>query len=209
MGTNFYSTFGKRTLDITVSASGLLLLSPVLVATALAVRYNLGKPVIFRHSRPGNRTEQFNLYKFRTMTDERDSDGELLSDGERMTRLGAFLRTTSLDELPELINIIKGDMSLVGPRPLLTRYLPYYTNRERRRFDVRPGLTGWAQVHGRNSVGWNDRLSQDAWYAENVSFSLDIRILLKTMQIVFKRQGVAVVPNLEMQSLDVERAKHG
>lgn len=209
MGTNFYSTFGKRTLDITVSASGLLLLSPVLVATALAVRYNLGKPVIFRHSRPGNHAEQFNLYKFRTMTDERDSDGELLSDGERMTRLGAFLRTTSLDELPELINIIKGDMSLVGPRPLLTRYLPYYTNRERRRFDVRPGLTGWAQVHGRNSVGWNDRLALDAWYANNVSFSVDIRILLRTLQMVLKRQGVAVVPNSEMQSLDVERAEHG
>lgn len=205
----FYNSFGKRALDVTVSAIALAALSPVLLGTAVAVRINLGKPVIFKHSRPGKHTINFDLYKFRTMTDERDLNGDLTPDQNRITRLGSWLRTTSLDELPELINIIKGDMSLVGPRPLLRRYVPYYTNRERRRFDVRPGLTGWAQVHGRNSVSWNDRLSLDAWYAENVSFSLDIRILLKTLQMVVKRQGVAVVPNSEMQSLDVERAEHG
>lgn len=207
MGSNFYSVIGKRALDITVSASGLLILSPLLAVTAVAVRLKLGKPVIFKHSRPGKGAEHFDLYKFRTMTEARDSDGILLPDENRMTQFGALLRTTSLDELPELINILKGDMSLVGPRPLLTRYLPYYKNQERRRFDVRPGLTGWAQVHGRNSVSWNDRLSLDAWYARNVSFFLDLRILLKTLQMVVKRQGVAVVPTTEMLSLDVERTE--
>jgi len=189
-----------------VSATGLLILSPVLAATAVAVRLKLGKPVFFKHMRPGRGAEQFQLYKFRTMTQASDSDGNLLPDEERMTKFGALLRTTSLDELPELINILKGDMSLIGPRPLLTRYLPYYTDEERRRFNVRPGLTGLAQVHGRNSVQWNERLSLDAWYADNVSFSLDLRILLKTMEMVIKRQGVAVIPTNEMLSLDVERA---
>lgn len=189
-----------------MSATGLLILSPVLAATAVAVRLKLGKPVFFKHMRPGRGAEQFQLYKFRTMTQASDSDGNLLPDEERMTKFGALLRTTSLDELPELINILKGDMSLIGPRPLLTRYLPYYTDEERRRFNVRPGLTGLAQVHGRNSVQWNERLSLDAWYADNVSFSLDLRILLKTMEMVIKRQGVAVIPTNEMLSLDVERA---
>lgn len=205
----FYRAFGKRALDIGVSASGLLILSPVLAATAVAVRLKLGKPVIFRHSRPGKGTKHFELYKFRTMTDARDSNGDLLSDKDRITKFGAALRTSSLDELPELINVLKGDLSLVGPRPLLTRYLPYYTHLERSRFDIRPGLTGWAQVHGRNSVNWNERLSYDAWYAKNVSFLLDLRIVLKTVKIVFRRQGIEIVPNTVMKSLDVERAEHG
>lgn len=143
------------------------------------------------------------------MTDARDSNGDLLSDKDRITKFGAALRTSSLDELPELINVLKGDLSLVGPRPLLTRYLPYYTHLERSRFDIRPGLTGWAQVHGRNSVNWNERLSYDAWYAKNVSFLLDLRIVLKTVKIVFRRQGIEIVPNTVMKSLDVERAEHG
>lgn len=206
MTNSFYRKFGKRALDITVSASGLIALSPVLIGTAIAIRVKLGRPVIFKHSRPGHDAAHFDLYKFRTMTNAEDGDGELLPDKDRMTSLGALLRATSLDELPELINVLKGDMSLVGPRPLLTRYLPYYTPEERARFRVRPGLTGLAQVHGRNSVSWNERLSYDAWYAHNVSFLLDVRILLKTVRMVVRRQGVAIVPNVEMESLDIERA---
>lgn len=209
MGANFYRTIGKRAFDIIASATGLVVLSPVLAAAAVAVRLHIGKPVIFTHSRPGRGTEHFDLYKFRTMTDAKDNRGNLLPDKDRITEFGAILRKSSLDELPELINVLKGDLSLVGPRPLLTRYLPYYTERERRRFDIKPGLTGWAQIHGRNSVSWDERLSYDVWYADNVSFSLDLRILFKTLQMVFRRQGVEIVPNTAMKSLDEERAEIG
>ncbi|MDI3331570.1 MAG: sugar transferase [Micrococcus sp.] len=206
---NFYSVLGKRALDVSASVAGLVVLSPVLAATAIAVRVKLGAPVIFRQRRPGKDAQLFDLFKFRTMTDARDGHGDLLSDSERITQFGSFLRSTSLDELPELVNVLRGDMSLVGPRPLLTRYLPHYTTDERKRFGVRPGLTGWAQVHGRNSVSWDERLALDAWYADNVSLSLDVRIILKTLSMVLKRQGVAVVPTSIMRSLDVERASRG
>jgi len=202
----FYQRIGKRVLDVTLSATGLLILSPVLCVTAVAVRLRLGKPIIFRHLRPGKHGEHFELYKFRTMTDERDANGELLPDAVRITKLGAWLRKTSLDEVPELLNVLKGDMSIVGPRPLLTRYLPFYTQEETKRFNVSPGLTGWAQVHGRNTVSWNERLAYDIWYTENISLALDLKIILITILLVLKRQGISVVPNASMKSLDEERA---
>lgn len=206
MASKTYGFVGKRILDVVVSATALVLLSPVLVVVMVLVRVNLGKPVFFKHSRPGQHGKPFDLYKFRTMTDERDANGNLLPDRDRITKFGAFLRTTSLDELPELFNILKGEMSLVGPRPLLVRYLPYYSAEEMQRFEVLPGLTGWAQVQGRNTVNWDTRLAQDVWYVQNSSFLLDLRILVKTLQIVFKREGIVVVPDSAMQSLDVERA---
>lgn len=205
LNASIYARYGKRALDIAASIAGLTILSPVLVGTAIGVRVKLGAPVLFRQVRPGKDCAPFALLKFRTMTDDVDASGAPLPDSERITKFGAFLRSTSLDELPELMNILKGDMSLVGPRPLLTRYLPYYREHERRRFEVRPGLTGWAQVHGRNSVSWDERLEYDVWYVENMSFTLDLQILARTALMAVKREGVTVVPTTLMESLDVER----
>lgn len=187
-----YAKFGKRLLDIILSLTALILLSPVLLLVAFFVRIKLGSPVIFHQVRPGFQEKLFTLGKFRTMTDARDKNGELLSDAERLTGFGSFLRKTSLDELPELWNILKGDMSLIGPRPLLTEYLPYYTDRERLRHSIRPGLTGLAQVNGRNFIAWDDRLEKDVEYVENLSFALDIKILWQTVKVVFAREDVAV-----------------
>lgn len=187
-----YAKFGKRLLDIILSLTALILLSPVLLLVAFFVRIRLGSPVIFHQVRPGFQEKLFTLGKFRTMTDARDENGELLPDAERLTRFGSFLRKTSLDELPELWNILKGDMSLIGPRPLLTEYLPYYTDRERLRHSIRPGLTGLAQVNGRNFIAWDDRLEKDVEYVENLSFALDVRILWQTVKVVFAREDVAV-----------------
>lgn len=187
-----YAKFGKRLLDIILSLTALLLLSPVLLLVAFLVRIKLGSPVIFHQERPGYREKLFTLGKFRTMTDARDEKGELLPDAERLTGFGSFLRKTSLDELPELWNILKGDMSLIGPRPLLTEYLPYYTKRERLRHSIRPGLTGLAQVNGRNFIAWDDRLEKDVEYVENISFALDVKILWQTVKVVFAREDVAV-----------------
>lgn len=182
----------KRLLDIILSGMGLLCLSPAYVIVAFLVRVKLGSPIIFRQERPGYREKIFTLCKFRTMTDARDASGELLPDSERLTKFGAFLRSSSLDELPELWNIFKGDMSLIGPRPLLVSYLPYYTERERLRHTVRPGLTGLAQVSGRNYIEWDKRLEKDVQYVENLSFLLDARILFKTVKTVFTKEDVAV-----------------
>lgn len=187
-----YRRFAKRGFDILLSGMALILLSPVFLVVALLVRTKLGSPVIFHQERPGYRERIFTLCKFRTMTDARDEKGELLPDAERLTAFGSFLRSTSLDELPELWNIFRGDMSLIGPRPLLTGYLPYYTERERLRHTVRPGLTGLAQVNGRNFIAWDERLEKDVEYVEQLSFLLDLRILFQTIAVVLKKEDVAV-----------------
>lgn len=189
---NFYVKYVKRLIDIILSGIALVILSPVLLITALLVRRKLGSPVIFKQARPGLNEEIFNLYKFRSMTDERDEKGDLLPDEERLPAFGKKLRSTSLDELPELWNIFKGDMTIVGPRPLLVQYLPYYTDEEAHRHDVRPGLTGWAQVNGRNVTRWDDRLQQDLYYVKNSSFSLDCKIILMTIMKVIKKSDIIV-----------------
>lgn len=181
----------KRLLDLTVAAIASVLLSPILLSTALAVRLFLGTPVLFRQQRPGYKGRPFFIYKFRTMTDASDSAGNLLPDSERLTRLGRFLRAFSLDELPELINILRGEMSLVGPRPLLMEYLPRYSPEQMRRHDAWPGLTGWAQVNGRNALTWADKFNLDVWYVDHWSFWLDIKIILLTFWKVLKREGVS------------------
>lgn len=180
-----YRKFIKRLLDIALSGIGLVILSPVYLVVAVLVRVKLGSPVIFHQERPGYHEKIFTLCKFRTMTDARDEKGELLPDSVRLTKFGKLLRKTSLDELPELWNIFKGDMSLIGPRPLLVSYLPWYTERERKRHSVRPGLTGLAQVSGRNFIEWDKRLEKDVEYAEHISFMTDLRILWRTVIVVF------------------------
>lgn len=187
-----YRHFLKRLFDIILSATALLILSPVILVTAILVRTKLGSPIIFHQKRPGYQEKIFTLCKFRTMTDERDEKGELLPDSVRLTRFGSFLRASSLDELPELWNILKGDMSLIGPRPLLISYLPYYAERERLRHTVRPGLTGLAQVSGRNFIEWDKRLQKDVEYVENLSFWMDLKILFLTVKTVLVKDNVAV-----------------
>lgn len=181
----------KRLFDIMVSASLLFLLAPVLLVTALLVRRWLGAPVLFTQIRPGLYGQPFKMVKFRTMTDARDATGSLLPDAERLTRFGRFLRSSSLDELPELLNVLKGEMSLVGPRPLLMEYLPLYSDTQRRRHEVRPGITGWAQVNGRNAVGWDERFRLDVWYVDHRSLWLDLRILWMTVKKVLVREGIS------------------
>ncbi len=185
-----YQRYIKRLLDILISLFMLLLLSPILLVLAALVRVKLGRPVLFRQERPGLGEKIFKLYKFRTMTDARDARGDLLPDEDRLTSFGRFLRSASLDELPEFFNILKGDMSLVGPRPLLVRYLPYYTQRERARHSVRPGLTGLAQVNGRNALNWEEKFAYDLQYVEHCSFCMDVSILLKTVRKVAERADV-------------------
>lgn len=187
----FYEKYLKRLMDILLSAAGLILLSPVFLVTAVLVRLKLGSPVIFRQARPGRDGEIFHLYKFRSMTDSRDVDGNLLPDEVRLTSFGKKLRASSLDELPELLNILRGDMSIVGPRPLLVKYLPLYNEEQRHRHDVRPGLTGWAQVNGRNSVTWEDKFRLDLWYVQNMSFLVDMKIILLTVRSVLRRDGIS------------------
>lgn len=182
-----YRNVIKRLLDIVCAGIGLIVLSPVYLAVAVLVRVKLGSPVIFHQERPGYHEKIFTLCKFRTMTDARDEHGELLPDSVRLTKFGKLLRKTSLDELPELWNIFKGDMSLIGPRPLLVSYLPWYTERERKRHSVRPGLTGLAQVSGRNFIKWDKRLEKDVEYVEHISFLLDLRILWRTVMVVFAK----------------------
>lgn len=187
----------KRTFDLVASAAGLLILSPVLAIVALLVKLRLGGPVLFRQNRPGLGGREFTLAKFRTMTSA--SDGRGPSDEERMTDFGRTLRSTSLDELPELWNVLKGEMSIVGPRPLLTEYLPLYSERQSRRHEVRPGITGWAQVNGRNDLPWPDRLEMDAWYVDNHSFWLDMKIIGKTFGKVLSREGVSQGDNATVE----------
>ena len=200
-----YQRVLKRPLDIVLSLLALIVFSPVVLVVAVLVRVKLGSPVLFRQERPGLHEKIFTMYKFRTMTDERDENGDLLPDSVRLTKFGKFLRSTSLDELPELFNIVKGDMSIVGPRPLLSRYLPYYTEKERLRHIVRPGLSGLAQISGRNQLEWNGRLAVDVEYVNKISFLLDIKIIVKTIQKALNREGVTIVDQEKLQDLDVER----
>lgn len=186
-----YRKYIKRIFDIVLSLTAVILLSPVYLVLAVMVRIKLGSPVIFHQDRPGKDGKIFHMYKFRSMTDERDENGELLSDEIRLTPFGRKLRSTSLDELPELFCILKGDMSLVGPRPLLVQYLPLYNERQRHRHDVRPGLTGWAQVNGRNTLTWPQKFEYDVEYTEKVSFLMDIKILFMTVFNVLKREGIS------------------
>jgi len=187
----FYAKTGKRIFDLALTIPGLIAISPALAIVALLVWMKLGGPVLFRQVRPGLHGKPFTIYKFRTMTDERDAEGNLLPDKERFTLLGRFLRSTSIDELPELWNVIKGEMSLVGPRPLLMHYLNLYTQEQARRHLAKPGITGWAQVNGRNAITWEDKFKLDVWYVDNQSLWLDIKILCMTTIKVFKREGVS------------------
>ncbi len=185
-----YAKYIKRTLDLILSLMALIVLMPLMIIIGILVRINLGSPIIFKQKRPGKNEKIFTLYKFRTMTDKRDIDGNLLPDEYRLTKFGKFLRSTSLDELPELINIIKGDMAIVGPRPLLVEYLPYYTEEEKHRHDVRPGLTGLAQVNGRNAISWEEKLKYDTEYIKKISFYSDLKIIFKTIKKTIKREDI-------------------
>lgn len=194
-----YDRVVKRCLDLILSAVALVVLSPVYLALAVLVRVKLGSPVLFSQERPGRHGKIFRMYKFRSMTDKRDAEGNLMPDEYRMTRFGTALRATSLDELPELWNIFKGDMSIVGPRPLLVRYLPRYNERQRRRHDVRPGLTGWAQVNGRNAISWEQKFEYDVEYVEKESFLFDVKIILMTVGKVLHRSGISQEGNVTME----------
>jgi sugar transferase EpsL len=184
------SSHARRILDVALASAGLVASVPLGLAVIAAIRLSMGPPVFYRQTRLGYRNDPFRLWKFRTMTGERTPEGTLLPDAERLTKLGRFLRETSLDELPQLLNVLTGEMSIVGPRPLLTRYLPRYNERQRRRHEVRPGITGWAQINGRNALDWESRLELDVWYVEHQSLSLDLKILLKTILIVLRRDSV-------------------
>lgn len=187
---SFYDKYIKRSIDFVLSLIAIIILSPVLVIVALLVRIKLGGPVLFKQKRPGLNEKVFTMYKFRTMTDERDSEGELLPDEVRLTKFGKTLRSTSLDELPELFNILKGDMAIVGPRPLLIQYLPLYNDRQKKRHCVKPGITGYAQVNGRNSITWEEKFEYDVYYVYNITIALDINVFFKTIEIVLKRDGI-------------------
>ena len=186
-----YEAYIKRPLDFCLSLGALIVLSPVMGLTAILVKTKLGSPVIFKQPRPGKNEKIFSIYKFRTMTDERDENGELLPDEVRLTDFGKFLRSTSLDELPELINMVKGDMAVVGPRPLLVRYLDRYSEEQHRRHEVRPGLTGYSQAHGRNAVSWEDKFIMDVDYVDHITFLGDLKIILETVLAVINRDGIS------------------
>jgi undecaprenyl phosphate N,N'-diacetylbacillosamine 1-phosphate transferase len=202
-----YKSFWKRSLDLIIAAIAFILLLPLFILITVVLLFlNQGKP-FFKQRRPGMNEKVFELYKFKTMNDKVDQNNNLLPDSARLTKVGRILRRTSLDELPQLINVIKGDMSLVGPRPLLSRYLPYYKTKERLRHKIRPGITGWAQVNGRNVSNWNDRLAADVYYYYNLSFKLDALIIFKTLQSVLSAKDIVIDPDSLMDPLDVERSK--
>lgn len=196
----FYERYIKRPQDFCCALVATIVLSPIMGITALLVKVKLGRPVIFKQERPGLNGKIFTLYKFRTMTDKKDEKGELLPDEERLTSFGKMLRSTSLDELPELINMLKGDMSVVGPRPLLVRYLPLYNEYQARRHEVRPGFTGYAQVHGRNSITWEDKFDKDVYYVDHVTFMGDWKIIFQTVKTVLKREGISSGSSETMES---------
>ncbi|MGN0300437.1 MAG: sugar transferase [Lachnospiraceae bacterium] len=202
-----YSKYIKRLLDILISLTFIVLFSWLYLILVILVRIKLGSPVLFCQERPGYNEKIFKLYKFRTMTDKRDEKGNLLPDSERLTKFGSMLRSTSLDELPEMFNILKGDMSLIGPRPLLVEYLPYYTEEERLRHSVRPGLTGLAQVSGRNYLAWDKRLARDVEYVNHISFIMDVRIIIKTIMVVLKKDDIAIDTNIVEGNLCDERTR--
>ena len=204
----FYERYIKRLLDVLLSGMALIFLSPVLLITAILVRVKLGSPVVFCQERPGKDEKIFKLYKFRTMSDARDENGQLLPDEVRLTKFGRLLRSTSLDELPELWNIFRGDMSIVGPRPLLVKYLPLYNEFQKHRHDVTPGLTGWAQVNGRNTLSWEKKFELDVWYAEHISFALDVKIVLMTVMKVFRREGISSESAATMEEFRGEAVAH-
>lgn len=187
-----YRNFFKRAFDFFISSIGFIIISPIFLLLWIWLSIsNKGAGAFFFQERPGKNAKIFKVVKFKTMTDERDASGNLLPDAERLTKVGKFVRSTSLDEIPQLLNVIKGDMSLIGPRPLLVQYLPLYNETQRRRHEVRPGITGWAQVNGRNAISWQQKFAYDVWYVDNVSLSLDIKILIKTILKVFKRDGIS------------------
>lgn len=194
-----YEKYIKRPQDFICATCGLIVLSPVMLITAVLVRTKLGSPIIFKQERPGLNEKVFKLYKFRTMTDQKDENGNLLPDDVRLTKFGKILRSTSLDELPELINIIKGDMAIVGPRPLLVSYLPLYNEHQARRHEVRPGFTGYAQVHGRNSITWEDKFDKDVYYVDHISFKGDWKIIFRTLKTVLKREGISSSSSVTME----------
>ena len=185
-----YERFIKRPMDFLCAVLGLMVFSPIMVIIALLIRVKLGSPVIFKQERPGLNEKIFTLYKFRSMTNQKNKNGELLADEKRLTEFGKWLRSTSIDELPELFNILKGDMSIVGPRPLLVRYLERYNEMQRHRHDVRPGITGYAQINGRNSISWEERFKMDVWYSEHITMQRDLRIISKTIRVVLERKGI-------------------
>ena len=194
-----YRKYIKRILDFILSLIALVILSPIILVIAILVRIKLGSPVIFKQKRPGLNEKIFTLYKFRTMTDAKDENGNLLPDNIRLTKFGKILRSTSLDELPELFNILKGDMSIVGPRPLLVKYLPLYNKSQKHRHDVRPGFTGWAQCNGRNALSWEEKFDLDIYYVNHVSFFIDVKILFKTIKIVLLREGISSDTSVSME----------
>lgn len=202
-----YKLFMKRFFDLTLSLFAIVMLSPIILVTAILVRCKIGSPVLFRQQRPGKNEKIFEMVKFRTMTNATDQEGNLLSDEDRLTKLGRLLRSTSLDELPELFNIVKGDMSIVGPRPLLSKYLPFYTTNENRRHELRPGLTGLSQVSGRNLLEWDERLKLDVTYVDNVSFLMDCKIILLTIKKVIIREDVVMGKEDTLLDFDEERKK--
>lgn len=200
-----YKKFFKRFFDIVLSLLAIIILSPVYLIVSILVLIFMGWPILFKQARPGKNEKIFNMYKFRTMTNKKDKNGNLLPDEQRLPKFGKFLRKTSLDELPEMFSILNGSMSFVGPRPLLVKYLPYYTEEEHHRHDVRPGLTGWAQANGRNLVNWDERFKLDLEYVNNVSLKTDIKVILKTINVVLKREGITDGKTETMTFLDEER----
>ncbi|RMZ59314.1 sugar transferase [Chryseobacterium nematophagum] len=201
-----YKSFFKRVVDFTAAFIGLMILSPIFIGVTIGLYFaNQGTPFFFQ-TRPGRNEKRFKVIKFKTMNDKKDSQGNMLPDSERLTTIGSILRKTSLDEIPQLINVLKGDMSLIGPRPLLEKYLPYYTQEEKIRHTVRPGITGWAQLQGRNTLKWDDRLAFDIEYVNNISFSFDLKIFFLTIKKVFKSEGVIMDPRSIMKDLDEERS---
>ncbi|HEL2123054.1 TPA: sugar transferase [Streptococcus suis] len=199
MNKGLYEKYFKRLIDFTLSLIAIILLSPFIILVSVLVYFKLGSPVLFKQERPGKDEKIFKMYKFRTMTDERDEKGELLPDCVRLTVFGKWLRSTSLDELPELFNILKGDMSIVGPRPLLSKYLPLYSEEQARRHEVRPGLTGYAQANGRNSLSWREKFSMDVKYVDNITFKGDVKIIFQTILAVSKRSGISSAESVTME----------
>jgi len=200
-----YRTHTKRILDFILSLFGFIVISPIFLVITIILFFANGGKSFFFQQRPGKNEKIFKVIKFKTMNDKKDNEGNLLSDAERMTKIGNFVRSTSLDEIPQLLNVIKGDMSLIGPRPLLVEYLPLYNTEQKRRHEVRPGITGWAQVNGRNAISWQQKFEYDVWYVDNLSFTLDIKILFLTIKKVFVREGISSKTNATMEKFTGNR----